>query len=36
MKYGIADYGMNVYEGGLFDLEERLANLKQLGYSGIE
>ena len=36
MKYGIADYGMNVYEGGLFDLEERLVNLKQLGYSGIE
>lgn len=36
MKYGIADYGMNVYEGGLFDLEERLANLKQLGYRGIE
>lgn len=36
MKYGVADYGMNVYEGGLFDLEERLAKLKTIGFSGIE
>lgn len=36
MQYGIADYGMNVYEGGLFNLEDRLENLKKLGYNGIE
>lgn len=36
MKYGVADYGMNVYEGGLFDLEERLELLKKIGFNGIE
>jgi len=36
MKYGVADYGMNVYEGGLFDLEERLDTLKKIGFNGIE
>jgi len=24
MKFGIADYGMNVWDGGCFDIEERL------------
>jgi sugar phosphate isomerase/epimerase len=36
MKIGVADYGMNVWDGGLFDLEERLEGLKEIGYNGIE
>ncbi len=36
MKFGVADYGMNVWYGGHYDLEERLENLKTLGFNGIE
>lgn len=36
MKIGVADYGLNVYEGGLYDLDERLKQLKAIGYEGIE
>jgi sugar phosphate isomerase/epimerase len=36
MKFGVADYGMNVWYGGLYDIEERLENLKALGYDGTE
>ena len=36
MKYGVADYGMNVYDGDFYSLEERLAMLKSIGYDGIE
>jgi hypothetical protein len=37
MRIGIADYGLNVWDGGgCFDLQERLLRLKQLGYEGIE
>ena len=36
MKFGVADYGMNVWDGGLFDIEERLAGLKKIGYEGTE
>jgi sugar phosphate isomerase/epimerase len=36
MRIGIADYGMNVWDGGAFDLEKRLADLKRIGYDGIE
>jgi inosose dehydratase len=36
MKIGIADYGFNVYDGGLYDIEERLIKLKALGFQGIE
>ncbi|OQB75834.1 MAG: Inosose dehydratase [Deltaproteobacteria bacterium ADurb.Bin135] len=36
MKIGVADFGMNVWEGGLFDFEERLTNLKNIGYQGVE
>jgi len=36
MKFGIADYGMNVYEGGLFDIERRLLGLREIGYDGTE
>ena len=36
MKVGVADFGMNVWYGGLFDLERRLSDLKAIGYDGIE
>lgn len=36
MKFGIADYGMNVWDGGCFDIEERLIGLKKIGYDGTE
>lgn len=36
MRFGIADYGMNVWDGGCFDYLERCASLKGIGYEGIE
>ncbi|MBO4303695.1 MAG: TIM barrel protein [Lentisphaeria bacterium] len=36
MKFGVADYGMNVWEGGCFDLQTRLEELKEIGFDGIE
>ncbi len=36
MKVGVADYGMNVWYGGLYNIEERLADLKKIGYDGTE
>ena len=36
MKYGVADYGMNVWYGGCYDLEGRLKDLKAIGFDGIE
>ena len=36
MKVGVADYGMNVWDGGRFDTETRLAELKEIGYEGLE
>lgn len=36
MKFGIADYGMNVWDGGVFDYEARWMDLKAIGYDGIE
>ena len=36
MQFGIADYGMNVWDGGCFDIEQRLRDLKDIGYEGIE
>ena len=36
MKFGIADYGMNVWYGGCFDVEQRLIDLKEIGYEGLE
>ncbi len=36
MKFGVADYGMNVWDGGLYDIEDRLSELKKLGYNGTE
>ncbi len=36
MKVGIADYGFNVWDGALYDIEERLLKLKDMGFAGIE
>ena len=36
MRYFVADFGMNMYEGGLFDLESRLESVRALGFSGLE
>ncbi len=36
MKFGVADYGMFIWDGGLYDIEERLLDLKKLGYNGTE
>lgn len=36
MKYGIADYGMNMWDGGVFDYEKRWLDLKAIGYDGVE
>ena len=36
MKFGVADYGMSVWDGDLYDLQTRLEDLKALGYEGIE
>ncbi len=36
MKFGVADYGMNVWYGGCFDLEKRLLELREIGYDGLE
>ncbi len=36
MKFGVADYGMNVWHGGLYSIEDRLESLKKIGYDGIE
>lgn len=36
MKIGVADYGMGVWDGGSFDVEDRLEGLKGIGYEGIE
>ena len=36
MKFGVADFGMNVYYGNLLDIEQRLMDLKEIGYDGTE
>jgi len=36
MKFGVADYGINVWDGGCFDVEERWDKLKAIGYEGSE
>ncbi|WP_127586723.1 sugar phosphate isomerase/epimerase family protein [Paenibacillus koleovorans] len=36
MKIGIADFGMNVWDGGFYDYEERWKGLREIGYEGIE
>ena len=36
MQFGVADYGMNVWDGGSFDTVHRLRGLKEIGYAGTE
>ena len=36
LKFGVADYGLNVWDGGLYDIESRLLDIKKLGLSGTE
>jgi sugar phosphate isomerase/epimerase len=36
MKFGVADFGMNVWDGALFDIEERLTALREIGFDGTE
>lgn len=36
MKFGVADYGMLVWDGGNYDFQQRLEDLKSIGYDGIE
>ena len=36
MRIGVADYGINVWEGGCFDFEHRLHRLEEIGYEGLE
>ena len=36
MRYGVADYGINAWSGGMFDYEDRLIRLKEIGYEGTE
>ena len=36
IKIGVADYGMNVWDGALYDYSDRLEMLKKIGYDGIE
>jgi inosose dehydratase len=36
MKFGIADYGVTVWEGDLYDIESRLQAVKEIGFDGIE
>lgn len=36
MRIGVADYGLNVWDGADFDHEQRLVRLKEIGYEGTE
>ncbi len=36
MKFGVADYGMNVWDGDNYNLSLRLEELRGIGYGGIE
>lgn len=36
MQIGVADFGLNVWDGGLFDLEDRFRRLLEIGYDGTE
>ena len=36
VKIGVADYGMNVWDGGLLDTGQRLEALQAIGYEGLE
>lgn len=36
MQIGIADYGMSVWDGGSFDIEQRWRDILSIGYEGLE
>ncbi len=36
MKVLVADYGLNVWYGSIYDYESRLSMLKEIGYDGLE
>ena len=36
MKIGIADFGMNVWYGACYNYEDRLSDVKKIGYDGLE
>ena len=36
MKIGVADYGMNMWYGGQYDYVDRVAELRKIGFDGIE
>ena len=36
MKFGIAEYGMNMWDGAVYDNEQRWLDLKAIGYEGME
>ena len=36
MKFGVADYGLNVWDGGCYDIQMRLEELKSIGFNGTE
>jgi len=36
MNIGVADFGLKMWDGGGFDLDQRLRDLKSVGYAGIE
>ena len=36
MKFGVADYGMNVWYGGNYDFGARIAALAEIGFDGVE
>ena len=36
MKFGVADFGMNVWDGGCYDFQTRLEELRTIGYDGTE
>ena len=36
MKFGVADYGMNVWDGDCYSIEKRLEELRSIGYDGTE
>lgn len=36
MKVGVADYGMSVWYGGMFDYVDRVRSVMEIGYNGLE
>lgn len=36
MKFGVADFGMQIWYGGFHDYEMRLDNVRKLGFDGLE